>query len=45
MKGGKKAGQGSPSDDEIRPIDNPSGAIDFYMPLPDQVYKRWKSKK
>ena len=32
------------SNDEIRPMEDPSGAIDFYMPLPDDVYKKWKKK-
>lgn len=26
----------------INPIDDPAEAIDFYMPLPDDVYKKWK---
>ncbi|MEN6328315.1 MAG: hypothetical protein ABFD18_19170 [Syntrophomonas sp.] len=26
----------------IHPIDDPVDAIDFYMPLPDDVYKKWK---
>jgi len=35
----KKAGSKSIG---INPIDNPGEAIDFYMPLPDEVYKKWK---
>lgn len=27
---------------EIHPIDDPVDAIDYYMPLPDDVYKKWK---
>ena len=45
MKSKEKAGDSSPDNDEIRTMDNPAGAIDFYMPLPDEVYKKWKSKK
>ncbi|MEN6460886.1 MAG: hypothetical protein ABFC94_05895 [Syntrophomonas sp.] len=26
----------------IHPINDPVDAIDFYMPLPDDVYKKWK---
>jgi hypothetical protein len=32
----------SKDNSEINPIDKPSGAIDQYMPLPDDVYKKWK---
>ncbi|MDD3268157.1 MAG: hypothetical protein PHX14_02455 [Syntrophomonadaceae bacterium] len=28
----------------INPITDPKEAIDFYMPLPDDVYKKWKQK-
>ncbi len=27
---------------EINSAENPIGAIDQYMPLPDEVYKKWK---
>lgn len=30
---------------EINPTENPIGAIDQYMPLPDDVYKKWKKQK
>lgn len=26
----------------INPITNPKEAIDFYMPLPDDVYEKWR---
>lgn len=29
----------------INPIESPAEAIDFYMPLPDDVYKKWKKQK
>lgn len=38
MKNTKKPRANS---NDISPIDNPTGAIDFYMPLPDDVYKKW----
>ena len=28
----------------INPIDDPQEGIDYYMPLPDDVYKKWKQK-
>ncbi|MEN6391425.1 MAG: hypothetical protein ABFD04_13505 [Syntrophomonas sp.] len=28
----------------INPITDPKEAIDFYMPLPDKVYEKWRSK-
>jgi hypothetical protein len=42
MKKQKKPGNIPITNDDIAPMDNPSGAIDFYMPLPDEVYKKWK---
>jgi len=30
---------------EINQIENPIGAIDQYMPLPDDIYKKWKKQK
>ncbi len=45
MKSGKKTGSSFNMDDDIRPIEDPAGAIDFYMPLPDDVYKKWKKQK
>lgn len=30
---------------DINPADDPAGAIDYYMPLPDDVYKKWKQDK
>ncbi len=26
----------------INPMEDPKEAIDFYMPLPDDIYKKWK---
>ncbi len=45
MKNAKKNKLVSMLDDDIRPIENPGGAIDFYMPLPDEVSKKWKKRK
>lgn len=28
----------------INPIEDPKEAIDFYMPLPDEVYIKWRKK-
>lgn len=28
----------------INPITDPKEAIDFYMPLPDEVYHKWRKK-
>ena len=45
MKDAKKTGASSNMTNNqsgINPIDNPKDAIDFYMPLPDEVYKKWK---
>lgn len=45
MKSKKNAGDSSKQIDnntEINPMENPIGAIDQYMPLPDDVYKKWK---
>lgn len=36
----KKASDNS----DINPIDDPKGAIDFYMPLPDEIYRKWKKR-
>jgi hypothetical protein len=30
---------------EINPAENPKGAIDQYMPLPDDVFRKWKKNK
>ncbi|MDD3364172.1 MAG: hypothetical protein PHZ03_04270 [Syntrophomonas sp.] len=30
---------------EINPTENPIGAIDQYMPLPDDIFKKWKKHK
>lgn len=45
MKDVKKTRVLPMANDEICSIENPCGAIDFYMPLPDEVYKEWKRKK
>lgn len=45
MENAKKSWAIPNTDDEICPIDNPRGAIDFYMPLPDDVYEKWKKRK
>ena len=44
MKSAKKTGNSNMTNDksEINPAENPIGAIDQYMPLPDDVYKKWK---
>lgn len=44
MKNVKKS-EDIPDNDGIAPIEHPSGAIDFYMPLPDEVYEKWKKQK
>ena len=45
----KKAKKTEPSlnktNDGIAPIEDPSGAIDQYMPLPDEIYKKWEKQK
>jgi hypothetical protein len=28
----------------INPITDPKEAIDFFMPLPDDVYEKWRTK-
>lgn len=28
----------------INPISEPKEAIDFFLPLPDDVYEKWRSK-
>ena len=28
----------------INPITEPKEAIDFFMPLPDDVYEKWRTK-
>ncbi|NLO22242.1 MAG: hypothetical protein GX119_09650 [Syntrophomonadaceae bacterium] len=33
------------ANNDICSIENPCGAIDFYMPLPDEVYQEWKREK
>lgn len=48
MKSAQKPGTNSDMTNdtsEIAPIENPKGAIDFYMPLPDDIYKKWKKQK
>ena len=46
MKSAKKTGASSNmTKSEINPTENPVGAIDQYMPLPDEIYKKWKSKQ
>ncbi|KUG03753.1 hypothetical protein ASZ90_018846 [hydrocarbon metagenome] len=46
MKSSKKAGTNMTNDNsEINPTDNPIGAIDQYMPLPDDVFNKWKKNK
>ncbi|HWP98786.1 MAG TPA: hypothetical protein VN426_18240 [Syntrophomonadaceae bacterium] len=46
MKSSKKATTNSSNktndNSSINPIEDPKEAIDFYMPLPDDVYKKWK---
>jgi len=43
MKNSRKSGASANTNNSgINPIDNPMDAIDFYMPLPDEVYKKWK---
>ncbi len=45
MKDSKKTGgsyQKTNDRSSINPIDDPREAIDFYMPLPDDVYLKWK---
>jgi len=45
MKSAKKTGASSNmtnNKSEINPAENPIGAIDQYMPLPDDIYKKWK---
>ncbi len=45
MKNEKRAKASSDTNEDICSIENPCGAIDFYMPLPDDVYKKWKKQK
>lgn len=48
MKKTTKTGAGSNTTgakSEINPADNPVGAIDQYMPLPDDVFNKWKKQK
>jgi len=42
MKNAKKSAASMTNKSDINPADNPNGAIDFYMPLPDDIYKKWK---
>ncbi|MDD2620815.1 MAG: hypothetical protein PHC92_09135 [Syntrophomonadaceae bacterium] len=43
---GKTKDSIKPVDDNktINPIDDPQDGIDFFMPLPDDVYKKWIQK-
>lgn len=43
MKSTKQTGANSDKS-EINPTENPIGAIDQYMPLPDEIFKKWKQK-
>jgi len=47
IKGAQKTGASSnmTNTSEINPTESPIGAIDQYMPLPDDVYKKWKKQK
>jgi hypothetical protein len=48
MKKAKKTGANSYQtnvNSEINPAENPIGAIDQYMPLPDDVFNKWKKQK
>jgi hypothetical protein len=44
LKSAKRTGYVNHDNRDISPIDNPTGAVDFYMPLPDDVYEKWKKK-
>lgn len=43
MKNEKRRWSVPSKNDGICPMDDPGGAIDFYMPLPDEVYNKWKN--
>jgi len=48
MKSVKKSGADSNmmnDNSEINRAENPIGAIDQYMPLPDEVFEKWKKHK